>query len=117
MRYFNMTDLEKAERRNGCWYTIVDNGRSMIPATHLGADCTAHVYVHPASQYSKGWVAWRLNDPYTGEVILRGTEDFHVPHDFVGAARRALKTIYNNGCTIRVRPGDRGPWYHPRRAG
>lgn len=111
-RRFDIEDLEKCERRNGCWYFVTADGKTMIPATHIGADYTAHVSVYPATAHFKGWVAWRVNDARTGEVLLRGTEDFwhHVPRSFVRAARRAIRTVHRYGCATRVKPGDRGPW-------
>ncbi|NIR28729.1 MAG: hypothetical protein GWN84_05315 [Gammaproteobacteria bacterium] len=117
-RQFDLADVERAERRNGCWYFVTADGRTMIPATHIGAEYTAHVSVYPATAHFKGWVAWRLNDVRTGEVLIRGTEDFwsHVPRSFIRASRRALEAVRRRGCTVRVKPGDRGPWHALERA-
>jgi len=109
VRRFGPEDLVRAEQRNGCWYFLTSDARTMIPATHIGADRAAHVSVHRPRANQPGWVAWRMHDRCTGEIFLSGKEIFwpHGPMSFGYAARRALRWVRGYGCTTRVRPGER----------
>lgn len=112
MRIFGDVDVERQERRTGCFYFVCDDGAMMRPATHVGRKQAAHVSVLRATAATRGAVRWAIYDAVTGELVLRGAESFWSRRTFWHAARRALRCVRGRGCDVRVRPGDRGPWYH-----
>lgn len=101
---FDAKDAQAAEQKYGLLYFVSSDRRTLIPATHVGGDRIGLISVHPGAMGDV--VNWRVVDP-NGNILIWSSE--RIGRRF-SLLRRALRALHNQGCDVRVRPGDRGPW-------
>ena len=106
---FTAEDVERAERRYGVAYFVSKDGRSMIPATHVGLERLAVISHCPPLNGRRGWYSWKIRDD-NGELLLHSTESYWTSKDRFRALRRAVEAVHKSGAATRIRPGDNGPW-------